>query len=57
MDVGEKTKDFGSGPSSFFTNKYPEKCAWDKCRLLDNNCKNELTNEFIKLDENSNQIE
>jgi hypothetical protein len=56
MDVGEATKDFGSGPASFFNNKYPEKCAWDKCMIKDNNCKNELTNEFIKLDETTNQI-
>jgi hypothetical protein len=57
MEVGEATKDFGSGPASFFNNKYPDKCAWDNCKLKDNNCKNDLTNEFIKLDEETNQIQ
>ena len=56
MNVGEKSKDFGKGPSSFFNNKYPEKCAWDSCVLKDNNCNNELSNEFIKLTEKDNQI-
>jgi hypothetical protein len=57
MNVGEETKDFGKGPSSFFNNKYQEKCAWDSCVLKDNNCKNELSNEFIKLTEKDNQIQ
>ena len=54
MNVGEKTKYFGSGPSSFFNKKHPDQCPWDNCKLKDNNCKNELTSEFIKLDEKTN---
>lgn len=57
MNVGEAFKNFGEGPNSFFDNKYPERCAFDSCKLKDNNCKNELNNEFIKLNEQTNQIE
>ena len=57
MNIGEESKNFGDGPSSFFDNKYPEKCAFDNCKLKDNNCRNELSNDFIKLTEKDNQIQ
>ena len=54
MDIGEKFRYFGTGPSSFFNNKYPIKCAFDLCLLKDNNCNKELDNEFIKLTKSKN---
>ena len=56
MNVGEINKNFGNGPSSFFDNKYPNKCPFENCKLKDNNCKNDLVNDFIKLNEQTNQI-
>ena len=51
MNIGEDFSYFGTGPSSFFDNKYPLKCEFDLCKLKDNNCDKELNNEFIKLTE------
>ena len=56
MDIGEESKTFGNGPESFFTNKYPKRCPFENCKLKENNCKSDLSNEFIKLDETTNVI-
>lgn len=51
LAIGDAQKTFGTGPTSFFTNRFPQECPLTNCQLKDNNCNKVLDNQYITLNQ------